>query len=107
MALQLNVALTTRSGFNVPSGTYCWLQEERGKDNKYSAKVDLLFFKDKASFDLGRERYTPLEISDDLIHHYQIFTAVDYGNLTSLTIHNFIKAQLEATLGNNTVIIVQ
>jgi hypothetical protein len=107
MALQINTPLTTRSGFAVPSGAYCWLQEERAKDNKYSVKVDLVFFKDKAAFDAERARFTPLELPDNKLSYYQLFTAQDYGNLTSLTIHNYVKAQLEAVLGTNTTAIVQ
>ena len=107
MALQINTALTTRSGFSVPSGAYCWLQEERAKDNKYSVRVDLIFFKDKATFDLGRTRFTPEEIPDNKLSFYQLFSAVDFANLTSTTIHNFIRAELQAILGANTVTIVQ
>jgi hypothetical protein len=107
MALSINTPLTTRSGFAVPSGAYCWLQEERAKDNTYSVKVDLVFFKDKASFDAQMSRFAPLEIPDNKLSFRQVFTPVDYGNLTSITIHNFIRAELQAVLGGNTVTIVQ
>ena len=107
MALQINTPLTTRSGFTVPSGSYCWLQEERAKDNKYSVKVDLVFFKDKASFDAGKSRFAPQEIPDNLLSLYQTFTPVDFASLTSMTIHNFVKAQLEAVIGAATVSVVQ
>lgn len=107
MALQINTALTTRSGFAVPSGAYVWIQEERAKDNTYSVKVDLVFFKDKASFDAFRSRFLPIEIPDNKQSFYQLFTAVEYSALTSMTIHNFIRAELQAILGANTVTIVQ
>src|SRR5689334_16947807 len=107
MALQINTPLTTRSGFAVPSGTYCWLQEMRAKDNTYSVVVDLVFFKDKAAFDAGMARFEPSQIPNDKMSYRQLFNAVDYGNLTSMTIHNFIQSQLHAILGPNTVTIVQ
>lgn len=100
MALQINTALTTRSGFNVPSGSYCWLQEERAKDNKYSVRIELVFFKDKATFDLGRARFTPQEIPDSKLAYYQLFTPQDFAALTSTTIHNFVKAQLTPIVGD-------
>jgi hypothetical protein len=107
MALMINTALTTRSGFAVPSGAYCWLQEERAKDNTYSVKVDLVFFKDKASFDAAKQRFTPQEIPDNKLSFKQSFSAADYAALTSMTIHNFVRAELHALLGANTVTIVQ
>jgi hypothetical protein len=106
MALQINTALTTRSGFSVPAGAYCWLQEERAKDNKYSVKVDLVFFKDKASFYSQKSRFTPA-IPDSLMSLYQTFTPANYAALTSATIHNYVKGQLEAVLGANSVSVVQ
>lgn len=107
MALQINTALTTRSGFSVPSGAYCWLQEERAKDNRYSAKVDLVFFKDKAAFDTGKSRFQPSEIPDNKMSFYQEFTPANYAVLTSMTVHNFVKAELEALIGQGTITVVQ
>jgi hypothetical protein len=107
MAIQINSALTTRSGFAVPAGAYTWLQEERAKDNKYSVRVDLLFFKDKASFDAGKQRFIPQELPENLHSFYQEFTAANYANLTSVAVHNYVRNQLEAVLGVGTTAIVQ
>lgn len=107
MALQINRTLTTRSGFPVASGAYCWLQEERAKDRKYSVQVDLKFFKDKAAFDAGSEPFNPAELPNNLFNFYQEFTAANFAVLTETTIHNFVKAQLEAVLGASTINIVQ
>lgn len=106
MALQINIPLTTHSGLAVASGAYCWLQEERAKDNKYSVRVDLVFFRDKAAYDEGRTRFYPVELPDSKFSYYQLFTPANYANLTSTTIHNFIKAELEAVFGPGTVSIV-
>lgn len=106
MALQINRTLTTKSGFNVDTGSYVWMKEDRGGDKKYSVEVRLIFFKNKAAFDAGNERFLPQEVPDDKMIFRQEFTANDYANLTSMTIHTYVKQQLELALGNNTVQIV-
>ena len=106
MALQINTTLTTKSGFSVSGGSYCWLQEERGKDNKYSVRVDLLFFKDKASFDAGYSRFQPQELPANFFSFYQEFSASNYASLTSTTIHNYVITQLETVLGVGTIYII-
>lgn len=107
MALQINRTLTTRSGFDVPAGSYVWLQEERATDNKYSALVKPVFFKNKASFEAGKTRFTPQELTDNMLSFYQEFTPAEYASLTSAAIHNYVKAKFETQLGANTVAIVQ
>lgn len=106
MALQIGVALTTRNNFSVPAGAYVWLKEDRGTNLTYNVRVELIFFKDKASFDAGKSRFFPFEIPDTLMSFSQDFTPSAYAVLTPMTIHNFVKAQLETVLGANNVTIV-
>lgn len=105
MALQINTALQSRSGFAVPSGSYCWPLTTFGADNQYKIKVKLIFFKDKASFDAGRSRFNPLEITHDEME--QSFTPAQIGSVDYMDIHTAAKAHLESILGANTVQIVQ
>lgn len=109
MALQVNSALTTKSGFTVPSGSYVWLKEQRGTDRQYKVEVDIAFFKDKETFDLGRERFFPLELASDKYHFEQTFTPSAYASLTAMQVHNFVKAQLETALNisSGTITVVQ
>lgn len=105
MALQINTPLQSRSGFAVPSGSYCWPLTVYGADNSYKIKAKLIFFKDKAAFDAGRSRFTPLEITSDEME--QSFTPAQIGSVTYMDVHNAVKAHLESILGPGTVAIVQ
>jgi hypothetical protein len=110
MALQINRTLTTQNGFDVPSGAYVWLLETRGQNRDgyaYTVKVDVIFFKDKASFDSGKKRFFPVEVPENLYSFSADFTAANYASLTPLTVHNYIKGQLEGALGASTVTVVQ
>lgn len=105
MALQINVPLTTNSGLTVPSGSYCWLLADFGNDLEYKVRVKMLFFKNKASFDARQSRFDPVQIPVD--QYSQDFTPTQIGAVDYLDIHNFVKAQLEAILGANTVAVAQ
>ena len=110
MALQINRTLTTQNGFDVPSGTYVWLRETRGQNRDgfgYSVKVDVIFFRDKASFDAGKKRYNPVEVPEDMNSFIQDFTASAYAALTVMQVHNFVRTQLETALGAGTITVVQ
>jgi hypothetical protein len=106
MSLQINVAMTTRSGFDVPAGAYCWIQERRAVDNQYSIEANLVFFKNKASFDAGFSRFIPSEIPDNKMSYRVVFSPVDFGNFTSLQVQTYIRDQLIALLGANSVTLV-
>jgi hypothetical protein len=103
MALQVNTQLTTRSGFTVPSGAYVWVQEAKGADNKYSLKVRLLFYINKTAFEQGKSHFLPEGIETK---YERFFSVQDYANITSTTVHNFLKQEIELVTGNSTVSIV-
>lgn len=110
MALQVNIALSTQNGFDVPSGAYVWLLETRGQNRDgfaYHVKVDVIFFKDKASFDAGKKRFFPEEVPQNMYSFQQSFTPSAYASLTPLQVHNFVKAQLESVLGIGSITVVQ
>lgn len=107
MGLQINIPMTSRSGFAVPSGTYVWILEKRGGDFKYGVEAGLVFYKDKASLDGGLQRYFPAEVPDSMHNFYQVFSASAFASLTSMAVHTFCKTQLETVLGVGTITIVQ
>lgn len=106
MSLQINVPLTTNQGFAVPSGAYCWVLATLGNDLKYEVKVTLIFFKDKASFDAKLSRFNPAEIPDNKQVFIHPLTIQQFADLNMMSIHNFIKADLETVLGVGTIVIV-
>jgi hypothetical protein len=107
MSLQINTALTTNQGFTVASGSYVWIHEERSIDNKYSIRATPRFYKDKASFDLGRAPFVPAGLPINMQVFYQEFTAANYGSITSLTVQTFVKDQLETLVGIGNITLVQ
>jgi hypothetical protein len=107
MSLQVNRTLTTRSGFNVPSGAYVWVHETRGSDKEYKIEVKLFFFKDKASFDQGKDRFFPEEVPDNILNLSQKFEPSAYGAITSLAVQQFMGQQLESVLGAGTITLVE
>lgn len=106
MALQINVPLTTNQGFAVPSGAYVWVLATLGNDLKYEVKVTLIFYKDKAAFDAKMSRFNPAQIPDTKQVFIHPLTLQQFADLDMMTIHNFIKADLETVLGVDTVTIV-
>lgn len=108
MSLQINAPLTTQQGFAVPAGSYVWILADLGNDMKYEVRVSLIFFKDKASFDLKRSRFNPVEIPDDKQCYIKALSIAAFSGLDMLAIHNFIKADLEAlpAIGAGAVAIV-
>lgn len=107
MSLQINIPMTTRSGFDVPAGAYCWIQEKRAVDNQYSIEANLVFFKNKVSFDAGLSRFMPSQVPDGKMSYKVVLSAVDFGNFTSLQVQTYIRDQLIALLGVNSVTLVQ
>jgi hypothetical protein len=107
MALQINVPLTTNSGLAVASGSYCWLMVDFGNDFKYQVRCKMLFFKDKAAFDLKQNRIDPVQVPVDQLA--QTYTPGQIGAVDYLDIHNLIKAYLESLpgFGPGTVTLVQ
>ena len=107
MALQIDKELTTISGFTVPSGSYCWVQEERGFDKKYSINIRLSFYKDKQSFTDGKGKFIPQDIPEKFFNIYKEYNTNNYMGLTSDDSQSFAKDKLESALGIGTVLIVK
>lgn len=106
MALQINKPLTTLSNFAVPSGSYVWITMELGADRLSRVRAKLEFFKDKASFDLGRSRYQPLEIPTDKQIYSMDLPISSLSTLTYAQAHTFIQTELNQVLGGSFVDIV-
>ena len=107
MALRINKQLTTKQGLSVPSGSYVWIKLSMGEDDEYKVTARLKFFISKEAKDEGRSQFNPIEIPDTKQSYEMKLVPSALGSLSYLAAHNFIRDDMNVTLGGNFVEIVE
>lgn len=107
MALRINKQLTTKQGLSVPSGSYVWIKLSMGEDDEYKVTARLKFFISKDAKDEGRSQFNPIEIPDTKQSYEMKLVPSAFGSLSYLAAHNFIRDDMNVTLGGNFVEIVE
>jgi hypothetical protein len=104
MAIQINIPLTDRAGFTVPSGSYCALDIHISL--RKNIEIEIRFFKDKDSFDNLADAFTPNNAG--LLQRYtKGLSNAEYAAFTNTAVHQFVQTYLETIFGVGTTQLVQ
>lgn len=103
MPIQINVPLTDRAGFAVPSGSYCVI--DINISTRKQLNCEIRFFKDKASFDNLADSFWPT--GDFKFRLNRQLTNPEYANFNNITLHQFVQLQIEEVTGPGTTQLVQ
>ena len=100
MSLTINVAMTTKDGGTVATGS--WVQFDAYfpvEAGQYNANISV--WRDEATKDSGMRTVNPVEIGS--LNFTRELTPAEFAALTPVTMHEDVQAHLESYLGGGTV----